>query len=339
LIPSLANIYTAGVIADNNSFVDLTGSRISSFNSNAVQITGNSKGVLDNCVMYGGLRGLILTDSTAEGNITTISAAGLTCTRSTGDITLNAYFHDSSQANANAIYAFLGNTIDFSGSYLLGYEYGIKTFGSSNLTLGSGDILNCTVGILSVDNSYIDFNTSTPSGNGTNYVLESGGKVQDENGFLLQAERSYVAIDETASNPSNATDIASIYVDDTSSDLTVKFGDGSFTTKTLASLSADSLVGDMATPGTVGHAYVGPLLIQWGTETSTLDTAETFSCSETFPNGVFSLQTQAIKDDFYAALSPQRSEERRVGKGVDLGGRRINKKKKNKSNDHEQSRS
>ena len=293
------------MVADNNSFVELSGSSISSIQFNAVQITGNSKGVLDNSVVYGGLRGLILTDSTAEGNITTISSIGVTCTRSKGDITLNAYFHDSSQVGANAIYAFLGNAIDFSGSYLLGYEYGIKTFGSSNLTLASGDILNCTVGILSVDNSYIDFNTSTPSGNGTNYVLESGGKVQDENGFVLQAERSYVAIDETASNPANATDIASIYVDDTSSDLTVKFGDGSFTTKTLASLSADSLVGDMATPGTVGHAYVGPLLIQWGTETSTLDTAETFSFSETFPNGVFSLQTQAIKDDFYAALSPQ----------------------------------
>src|SRR3712207_9274275 len=49
---------------------------------------------------------------------------------------------------------------------------------------------------------------------------------------------------------------------------------------------------------------------------------------EDSPNPIGRLALHAFKLCFYHPVTGERSEERRVGKGVDLGGRRIIKKKK-----------
>jgi len=250
----------------------------------------------------GGGRGVLATDSTFVGDIYCTNARVFWGLRAQGSVNVIAKYHDNTLSSEGY---YLESSVIKGAANVDGYQYGVRALSASSATIiviGT-DVKNCVTGFSSIEGSFIDTAGGTTSGNTVDFVYNTAGSIVDLSGVLLAAEAGGVLIDETASNPSTVTDVTQLYSNDSTYELMAKFGSG--VTKVVANDTADSLTGDMATPGTVGHAYVGPLLIQWGTETSTLDTAETFSFSETFPNGVFSLQTQAIKDDFYAALSPQ----------------------------------
>ena len=82
-----------------------------------------------------------------------------------------------------------------------------------------------------------------------------------------------------------------------------KFGSG--VTKVVVNDTADSLTGDITTaasgaPSGVtlssGHAYIGPVLIQWGKCESASDTEESFTFSEAFPNEVYSVQLTSVEN-------------------------------------------
>jgi len=107
------------------------------------------------------------------------------------------------------------------------------------------------------------------------------------------AGQGVLQIDETDGDPSATADITKIFSQTASGDLAVIFGDG--VTKTSVSSSADSLTvgADMATVGS-GHAYIGPLLVQWGTISLTSGSPATFTFSEAFPTAVASVQIQRM---------------------------------------------
>ena len=250
----------------------------------------------------GGGRGVLATDSTFVGDIYCTNARVFWGQRAQGDVDIDAKYHDNTLSSEGY---YLDSSVIKGSAAVDGYQYGVRALSASSATiLGVGtDVKNCVTGFSSIEGSFIDTDGGTTSGNTADFEYNTAGSIIDLSGVLLAPEAGGVLIDETASNPSTVTDVTQLYSNDSTYELMAKFGSG--VTKVVVNDTADSLTGDITTtasgaPSGVtlssGHAYIGPVLIQWGKCESGSDTEESFTFSEAFPNEVYSVQLTSVEN-------------------------------------------
>jgi len=297
-------------ISCSGGYVGITSSSITGCGTSGVLATSSSKLRISSSSIHGADYGIDATNSEVylSGNVHSGSEAWCVdldgCYGTVGASNPTAGFIGGGNSGAEKGLRVDGGSISSGNTDINNFFVGARLKGNSYLFLKGGSVTNCGTGVDVTEGSVCDLLNATMSGNSTRLTTDTGGSAVDTDGVYITSGTKGLVVDETASNPTGLVDLASIYVDDTSSDLTVKFGDGSFTTKTLAALSADSLTGDITTaasgaPSGVtlssGHAYIGPVLIQWGKCESASDTEESFTFSEAFPNEVYSVQLTSVE--------------------------------------------
>ena len=254
-----------------------------------------------NVYVAGGGRGVRATDSTFVGDIFCTNARGFWGQRAQGEVDVFAKYHDNTLSSEGF---YLESSVIKGVADVDGYQYGVRAISASSATMIAigTDVKNCVTGFSSIEGSFIDTAGGTTSGNTVDFVYNTAGSIIDLSGVLLAPEAGGVLIDETASNPSTVTDVTQLYSNDSTYELMAKFGSG--VTKVVVNDTADSLTGDITTaasgaPSGVtlssGHAYIGPVLIQWGKCESASDTEESFTFSEAFPNEVYSVQLTSVE--------------------------------------------
>jgi len=253
-----------------------------------------------NVYIAGGGRGVLAIDSTFLGSVYCTNARVFWGQRAQGNVNVIAKYHDNTLSSEGY---YLESSVIKGSAEVDGYQYGVRAWSASSATIiaAGTDVKNCVTGFSAIEGSFIDTDGGTTSGNTVDFEYNTAGSIIDLSGVLLAPEAGGVLIDETASNPSTVTDVTQLYSNDSTYELMAKFGSG--VTKVVVNDTADSLTGDiLTTPAATsggyakGHAYVGPLLVQWGSVQFTGSSPLNVTFSETFPTAVGSIQLTRLDE-------------------------------------------